>query len=300
MTEQNATPTFDATIQHLAASTVQLDKALAQMLDVLRKRGLQFSVDLSGMVREVAQDVNTLEQANRGQSQRLRLYEQLVRTSTLINSSLDLDQVLEDVVDTIISLTGAERAYLLLRDKTTGKLRTQTARNGDRETLAEDETVFSRSVINTAIEQRSPVMTTNAQTDERFQAMASVLSHSLRSIICIPIVLHDQIIGLLYADNRIGEGVFAQDNIPILAAFANQSAIAIENARLFGRVKSDLAEARKEVEQLRVQIDQSKLEKQLSEVMETDFFAHVQQLGQVARRRNAERRAENPAPDETK
>lgn len=291
MTDQKAAATFNETLKHLAGSTVQLDKALSQMLDVLRKRGLQFSVDISGLVREVTNDVESLEQLNRGQSQKLRLYEQLVRTSTLINSSLDLDQVLEDVVDTIISLTGAERAYLLLRDKETGKLRTQTARNGDRETLAEDETVFSRSVINTAIAQRSPVVTTNAQTDERFQAMASVLNHSLRSIICIPIVLHDQIIGLLYADNRIGEGVFAYDNVPILAAFANQSAIAIENARIFGRVKNDLAQARKEVEQLRVQIDQSKLEKQLSEVMETDFFAHVQRLGQDARRRNVERQA---------
>jgi len=291
MTDQKAAATFNETLKHLAGSTVQLDKALSQMLDVLRKRGLQFSVDISGLVREVTNDVESLEQLNRGQSQKLRLYEQLVRTSTLINSSLDLDQVLEDVVDTIISLTGAERAYLLLRDKETGKLRTQTARNGDRETLAEDETVFSRSVINTAIAQRSPVVTTNAQTDERFQAMASVLNHSLRSIICIPIVLHDQIIGLLYADNRIGEGVFAYDNVPILAAFANQSAIAIENARIFGRVKNDLAQARKEVEQLRVQIDQSKLEKQLSEVMETDFFAHVQRIGQDARKRNADRQA---------
>jgi GAF domain-containing protein len=300
MTDQNTAPSFDDTLRHLAGSTAQLDKALTQMLEVLRKRGLQFSVDLSVIVREVANDVNVLEQVNRGQSQRLRLYEQLVRTSTLINSSLDLNQVLEDVIDTIISLTGAERAYLLLRDKETGKLRTQTARNGDRETLAEDDTVFSRSVINTAIEQRSPVLTTNAQTDERFQAVASVMNYSLRSIICIPIVLQDQVIGLLYADNRIGEGVFTQDNVPILVAFANQSAIAIENARLFGRVKSDLAQARKEVEQLRVQIDQSKLEKQLSEVMETDFFAHVQQLGQNARRRNAERRAESETPSETK
>jgi adenylate cyclase len=292
MTDQKTASPFDETLRHLAGSTAQMEKALAQMLEVLRKRGLQFSVDLAAMARDVGQDVNTLEQINRGQSQRLRLYEQLVRTAALINSSLDLDQVLEDVVDTIISLTGAERAYLLLRDKETGRLRTQTARNGDRETLAEDETVFSRSVINAAIEQRSPVLTTNAQTDARFQGMASILNHSLRSIICIPIVLHDQIIGLLYADNRIGEGVFAQDNVPILAAFANQSAIAIENARLFGRVKSDLAEARKEVEQLRVQIDQSKLEKQISEVIETDFFAHVQQLGQNARRRNIERRSE--------
>lgn len=286
-------------LEKLVVSSRQLEQALVQMIDVLRKRGLQFSVDLGAMAHGVSEEVSRLQQNNRASAVRLKLYEELVRTSTLINSSLDLDQVLEDVIDTIISLTGAERAYLLLRDRDTGKLTTRTARNGDRETLAEDDTVFSRGVINAAIESRAPILTTNAQTDARFQGNQSVLSHALRSIICIPIALHDNIIGILYADNRIGEGVFVAENVPILTAFANQAAIAIENARLFGRVKADLAQARNEVEQLRVQIDQNKLQKQLTEVIDSDFFTHVQQLGQAARKRNAERSSPpGPATEE--
>jgi GAF domain-containing protein len=287
---------FPEALDRLSVSSRQLEQALTQMIDVLRKRGLQFSVDLSGMAHAITDEIAKLQQNSRASAIRLKLYEELVRTSTLINSSLDLDQVLEDVIDTIIGLTGAERAYLLLRDRETGKLTTRTARNGDRETLAEDDTVFSRGVINAAIEQRGPIMTTNAQTDARFQANQSVLSHALRSIICIPIVLHDNIIGILYADNRIGEGVFVAENVPILTAFANQAAIAIENARLFGRVKADLVQARIEVEQLRVQIDQNKLQKQLTEVVDSDFFTHVQQLGQAARKRNAERSANPQGP----
>ncbi len=274
------------TLGQLAANAEKLEQALAQMIDVLRKRGLQFSVDLVGMSNGVVSDIRALQQQGRASSTRLRLYEELVRTSTLINSSLDLDQVLEDVIDTIISLTGAERAYLLLRDKDSGRLSTKTARNGDRETLPEDERVFSRSVIDRAIADRAPILTTNAQTDERFKDQNSVFSNNLRSIICIPIALHDNIIGILYADNRIGEGVFTADNVPILTAFANQSAIAIENARLFGRVKADLVQARNEVEQLRVQIDQAKLQQQLDEVTDSDFFTHIQQLGKAARSRN--------------
>lgn len=297
MTDQQVADGFAEGLERAGSSAERLELALAQMLDVLRKRGLQFSVDLGGMAQGITQEIRTLQQSNRANTQKMKLYEELVRTSTLVNSSLDLDQVLEDVIDTIINLTGAERAYLLLRDKATGKLSTKTARNGDRETLAEDDTVFSRSVINTAIAQRAPIVTTNAQTDERFQAMQSVLSHSLRSIICIPIAQHDNIIGILYADNRIGEGVFAADNVPILTAFANQAAIAIENARLFGRVKSDLAEARKEVEQLRVQVDQTKLQKQLSEVLDSDFFTHVQQLGQIARKRTSDRAGNTPGSE---
>jgi sigma-B regulation protein RsbU (phosphoserine phosphatase) len=284
--------------EKLLTDAGRLEQALSQMLDMLRKRGLQFNVDLGGMARDLRQGIADVQTASleatsqsgaaKGPNKNLQLYEELVRTSTLINSSLDVDQVLEDVIDTIIKLTGAERAYLLLRDKETGRLSTKTARNGDRETLAEDETVFSRAVLNIAIEQRAPILTTNAQTDERFQDAASVFSHNLRSIICIPLTLHDQIIGILYADNRIGEGVFSQENVPVLNAFANQAAIAIENARLFGRVKADLVQAQNEVQQLRVQIDEAKLQKQLSEVMESDFFTHVQQLGQAARRRNSE------------
>src|SRR6185295_2625979 len=92
---------------------------------------------------------------------------ELVRTSALITSSLELDTVLEEVLDTVNKLTGAERAYLMLYDEQSG-LQIKTARNWDRQTIGEDEAHFSNSIVEAAMKDGLPIITTNAQTDERF------------------------------------------------------------------------------------------------------------------------------------
>ncbi len=85
------------------------------------------------------------------------------------------------------------------------------------------------------------VATTNAQADPRFAAQESVVAYSLRSILCVPLIVRDRVTGVIYADNRIRTGLFGDKDRDLLAAFATQAALAIENARLFDRVKQQLA-----------------------------------------------------------
>jgi GAF domain-containing protein len=218
---------------------------------------------------------------------------ELVRILGLVNSSLDMEQVLEDVMDTVIALTGAERAYLLMRNEGSNDLVLRQARNWHEKNIEQDEVVFSRSIVNAAMEQKQPILTTNAQTDDRFQGMQSVFSHSLRSIICIPLVRRNEITGVLYADNRIGQGVFSQDLIPLLQAFGNQAALAIENARAFTQAKADLAQAQKEVINLRIQIDQQKMQEQIGEITDTEFFQNLQAQARLLRTRARVRRPDD-------
>ena len=276
-------------IEQIVRDSGDLEAAIEKTVQAIMKRGLQLPIDLSGKARAVRHEAEQLRAfsgpGSKGTSDKLQQFEELVRTSALITSSLDLNQVLEDVIDTVIRLTQAERAYLMLRDVESGELSIRTARNWDRETLAADAAGFSRGVINTAIEQREPILTMDAQTDERFAANKSIFGQSLRSILCIPMVLRGEIVGVLYADNRLGSGNFSLDAIPIIAAFANQAAIAIQNARAFGQVKADLAEAKVEVERLRIQIDQGKLQKQLGEITDTEYFQNLQTIASNIRRR---------------
>jgi adenylate cyclase len=151
---------------------------------------------------------------------------------------LDLPQVLNRVMDKIIEITGAERGYLVLRDEETGKLEFRVARNLDRETLQKQSFQVSRTIVTRVAETGEPVVTTNAQADPRFQAQESVVSYSLRSILCVPLRVKDQVIGVVYADNRIKAGLFGERELDLLAAFANQAAVAIDNARLFESVNN--------------------------------------------------------------
>ncbi|MEK7784010.1 MAG: adenylate/guanylate cyclase domain-containing protein, partial [Chloroflexota bacterium] len=87
-----------------------------------------------------------------------------------------------------------------------------------------------------------PVVTTNAQEDPRFGKQESVVAFNLRSILCVPLKMKGELTGVIYADNRVRTGLFNERDRDILVAFANQAAVAIENARLFENVKRSLDE----------------------------------------------------------
>ncbi len=164
--------------------------------------------------------------------------EALVEIARAINSSLDLDTVLNEVMDQIIRLTGAERALLMLLDPETGDLEFRAARNIDRETFAEDIFRISRSIVYQVAREGHPILTTDAQIDPRFHERESVIRYNLRSILCVPLRVREQITGVIYADNRVQTGLFSERERDLLAAFADQAAVAIENARLFEQVRA--------------------------------------------------------------
>src|SRR6266542_1157707 len=160
----------------------------------------------------------------------------LANVGQVVNSSLELDEVLRIVMDNIVRLTRAERGFLMLRDES-GKMATSIARNWEQESINASELTVSRTIVQHVIDSGEPILTTNAQEDKRFVGQESIIAFNLRSILCVPLKVKDDLIGVIYADNRIRAGIFAESERDLLVAFANQAAVAIENARLFSSLK---------------------------------------------------------------
>jgi PAS domain S-box-containing protein len=158
-----------------------------------------------------------------------------------INSSLEIDEVLRIVMDTIVRLTRAERGFLMLRDEQ-GDLVTRIARNWEQESIDSSEFAISRTIIDRVVTEGEPVLTTNAQEDPRFGSQESIIFYNLRSILCVPLKAKGELTGVIYTDNRIHAGIFSEAEKDLLVAFANQAAVALENARLFESVRLTLDE----------------------------------------------------------
>ena len=165
----------------------------------------------------------------------------LANIGQVINSSLELDEVLTIVMDNIVRLTKAERGFLMLRDEQ-GEMVTRMGRNWEMESINSSELTVSKSVVGRVINTGEPIITTNAQEDQRFIGQESIVAFNLRSILCVPLKVKNDLIGVIYADNRIRSGIFAESERNLLVAFANQAAVAIENARLFSSLKHSLEE----------------------------------------------------------
>ncbi len=173
----------------------------------------------------------------------------LYRISQTINSSLDLDTVMDTLMDEVVSATHAERGFLMLFNDTR-QLEFRTARGLDQQTIEASDFKISRGIVDRVAFEGSPLLTNNAQLDERFEARNSVKLYGLRSVLCVPIVQKGQVLGVVYVDNRFQNGIFSQDDLELLSSIASSAGIAIDNARLYriavekGRMERELQMAR--------------------------------------------------------
>jgi PAS domain S-box-containing protein len=234
MNEQTHPTTVPEQLQTLG---LQAGKIRAELEEGKFKLPRNTSEDLRHLETTLAQIGEKIEAFQREHSNMLALAD----VGQVINSSLELDEVLTIVMDNIVRLTKAERGFLMLRDEK-GEMVTRMARNWEMESINSSELTVSRSVVGRVIESGEPIITTNAQEDQRFIGQESIVAFNLRSILCVPLKVKNDLIGVIYADNRIRTGIFAESERNLLVAFANQAAVAIENARLFSSLKHTLEE----------------------------------------------------------
>jgi adenylate cyclase len=225
---------LDQQALRMAGMADQIREALLKNDPAVPQGAVQGLVQLAGNLTRLGRQIA------RHEEDRNKLLA-LADISRVVNSSLELSEVLQIVMDTIIRLTGAERGFLMLRDEQ-GNFTTRTARNWEQESINDTELSVSRTLINRVVSEGQPVLTTNAQEDPRFGGQESIIAYHLRSILCVPLKMRDVLTGVIYTDNRIRTGLFTETERDLLMAFASQAAVAIENARLFESVRSTLAE----------------------------------------------------------
>jgi signal transduction histidine kinase len=193
----------------------------------------------------------------------------LYRVSQVLGTSLDLDEVLNQVIDAVIGLTEAERGFLMLVEGDTKELNVRAGRNMEQETLEGKAMEVSRTVIRTVLDSGTGVVTTNAQKDPRFSGQESVVIFGLRSIMCAPLRARGEVIGVVYVDNRAQVGLFTDEDLEMLNAFASQAAAAIENARLYTHTDQSLADRVQELESLARFARVLNTQENVNEVLET-------------------------------
>lgn len=245
--------TAKKTGEHTIASTQEVVRDLTQRIselagllrsqqDILRKRGMNLPSGALDTLRTVQMRLEAMNKQQLNAQIELRQLRALAQTTALLNSSLDTNEVLNQVMDTVIQLTGAERGYILLKDKASGDMKYIIGRGIDQEALNKSDFAVSKTVINDVIERGEAVLTDNASQDARYQGQQSIIGLQMRSILCVPLKVRGEVIGVAYCDNRIISGIFKEHEMNLASAFANQGAVAIENARLFESVRAQLDE----------------------------------------------------------
>jgi serine/threonine-protein kinase PknK len=252
----------EAALAMLEESASKLPRDLREVYwDDPRRRALRqahtatmpLSAALPPTARTIASAGTTSLFASRPAEDRLSRILEITRE---LASEHDMHRLLARVTDHAVALLGAERGLVVLANDE-GDLTTETARDraGD-----DPHASFSRSVAERVIREGEPVVATSARDDVRLAKAVSVHQLMIQSIACVPIRGAPPVgrpIGALYVETRLRPGARFDAELPTLMAFADQAAIAIENARLLDENRAraeDLSRANAELEKAHARV----------------------------------------------
>jgi phosphoserine phosphatase RsbU/P len=154
-----------------------------------------------------------------------------------LKTSGAVDQILGALLDTTLQLTQVERGFVYLRNES-GQLELSLGRDVNGEALTDEATV-SHGAIRQAVNNSSEYVLTDTLSADPEARSASIVAHSIRSVICIPLrkrrpgaAKETDLLGLLYLDSRLKPGSLTQIDNDLLRTIATDAAALIDNAQL--------------------------------------------------------------------
>jgi signal transduction histidine kinase len=201
----------------------------------------------------------------------------ILDTSLLLNSSLQMDQVLELALDTVLGIMQAAAISIILVDFETNELVFEVARGGQGVGKQLQENKFrmkmGEGIVGQVAQSGKPMLVADTTKDERFsQRVDTTFGFTTRSILCVPLTVKGKVIGALEILNKKDGSLFAIEDMDYLMLLGNQIAVAIDNARMYQdleRAKIALEEWNKTL-QKRVEERTEELQKAYNDLQKLD------------------------------
>lgn len=167
--------------------------------------------------------------------EKLRLTHELSR----IGLTTDIKSLLSKTLDVVFGMLPADNGVIMLVDEDTHTLVPHTVRQKQSDSGKVHEILLSSTIVNASLRERASVLSSDAFLDPRFSGAQSIIAQGIRAAMCVPLVAHDKVLGIMHLDSRERVGAFTEKDLQLLKAIATQTAIAIENVRLLRQVEQE-------------------------------------------------------------
>ncbi len=171
------------------------------------------------------------------------------RFSNRLMETYEVPALLETMLDELIDLTGADKAFLLLTDGDGADVR--VARNIDRERLAGADGSVSDTIVKRVLEGGEPLIVADALSHHDFKTSHSVVNLKLCSVMCVPLKARGKILGLFYLGNDNVVNHFSDDLLEIVDLYASTAGLILANALAREELEAEVAALEKGLEDRR-------------------------------------------------
>ncbi len=245
----------------------QLDEALERQRTLFEEKTLPEQLERARLISEARLDADTtpllgqilvdmefatkeqLEEALSEQEKMVEAYKSLksekvaaaVEIGSIVNSTLNLAEVLGLVMRYVNRVTNSMASSLMLLDERTGELVLSVPTGPKAAKLTDMRIPASEGIAGWVVEHGQPVLVPDVKKDERFYKEVDKVSRfKTKSIVCVPLKAKTKLIGVLELMNKVDGTAFTEEDVVLMSIFAYQAAMAIENARLYSELKERL------------------------------------------------------------
>jgi len=208
--------------------------------------------------------VAALRSERRRQSERLRSrMGALAGVGRLLNSGLNREQLLTEIMVWVEEEIGCEAASLVLLNEADGKLRFEVALGPKGEGMRDVQVEVGQGIVGTVVATGEPLVVPDTEKDPRFaREIASAVGFPARSILCVPMSQRDRVIGAIEVINKRDGTLFTDNDTALLTVIAQHAAMFLETARLYGVLEQrvDLANQELRVANQQLAAEKAKLE----------------------------------------
>ncbi|MYD62105.1 MAG: protein kinase [Gemmatimonadetes bacterium] len=175
---------------------------------------------------------------------RLRL---LYDVSRELTTERNIKVLLDRTLGNLLAVYPAERVIIAVKNEAPKGFVIDAVRHHNLE--SDDVEELSRGIIRRVIETNEPVLSFDAQTDDRINRYQSVIDYNIRSVLCVPVFhLNEGVMGALYVDHRGMGNAFSEADQTFLQSFANLVGVALVNARMYEQLEEKTQYLQQEVE----------------------------------------------------
>ncbi len=168
--------------------------------------------------------------------EKLRIAHEL---SQSIGVETDLDVLLEKILEKAFELFPADHGVILMRLEQTDRLVPMVVRGRD-DSMGVGDVRISRTILNEVVEEKQAVLSSDAMKDDRFSGAHSIILGNIRSTMSVPLLMDDEILGVIHLDSTVESGAFTRKDLQILTGFARQAAVLIKHHRLIKQMEEEI------------------------------------------------------------
>jgi signal transduction histidine kinase len=208
----------------------------------------------------------------------LRRLQAMCQISAMLGTITDQDTLMQQFMDGLFAIfPGAERTFVLLRNHE-GELVPVAVKQRQEALDEQEEMAISRTIVEEVILHKRAILSLDTLGDSRFKAQESIINLSIRSMMCVPLLVADELLGLIQVEAQTSAQPFTSADLQMLTGISAQAAIAVKHTELVAELTAanrELSAMNHHLEATTALAKEMAVEAESANVAKSEFLANV-------------------------